>query len=194
MGKPNITLLGQTSIIDQFIEFTGLAPYLSTPILFTIISVTALVLLIWFLKTSFGLAMLATGDNSEMVTSLGVNKDLMIICGVGISNAMVALSGALVAQNQGAADVNMGIGTIIAGLASVIIGETIFGKKNVTCAMISALLGSVLYRIAIALALGVRIKNFALSPSDLNLITALLVVSALIFPQVKAFFQNWKKN
>ncbi len=113
--------------------------------------------------------MLATGDNPKMITSLGVNRDMMIIFGVGLSNAMVALSGALVAQNQGAADVNMGIGTIIAGLASVIIGETLFGKPNVTRAMLSALLGSIIYRIAIALALGVRLET-RIHSSDLNLV------------------------
>ena len=186
MGRPNITLLGQDTLIDKFINMSGLAPYLATPLLFAIISLIALVALIWFLKTSFGLAMLATGDNPIMITSLGVNKDMMIIFGVGLSNAMVALSGALVAQNQGAADVNMGIGTIIAGLASVIIGETIFSTKTLSCAIISAVLGSVLYRIAIALALGVRLGSFSFTPSDLNIVTAVLVVAALVSPQIKA--------
>nr|WP_027177373.1 ABC transporter permease [Maridesulfovibrio hydrothermalis] len=186
MGRPNITLLGQDTLIDQFIEMTGLAPHFSTPILFAIISAAALGALIWFLKTSFGLAMLATGDNPKMITSLGVNRDMMVIFGVGLSNGMVALSGALVAQNQGAADVNMGIGTIIAGLASVIIGETLFGKGNVTRAMFAALLGSIVYRVAIALALGVRLGDFAFTPSDLNLVTAILVVAALVSPQIKA--------
>ncbi|WP_419780013.1 ABC transporter permease [Maridesulfovibrio sp.] len=186
MGKPNMTLLGEDTLIDQFIELSGLAPHFSTPILFAIISGAALLGLIWFLKTSFGLAMLATGDNPKMITSLGVNRDMMIIFGVGLSNGMVALSGALVAQNQGAADVNMGIGTIIAGLASVIIGETLFGKPNVTRAMFAALLGSVVYRIAIALALGVRLGDFAFTPSDLNLVTAALVVVALVSPQIKS--------
>jgi putative tryptophan/tyrosine transport system permease protein len=186
MGRPNITLLGQDTLIDKFINLSSLAPYLATPLLFAIISLIALVALIWFLKTSFGLAMLATGDNPIMITSLGVNKDMMIIFGVGLSNAMVALSGALVAQNQGAADVNMGIGTIIAGLASVIIGETIFSTKTLSCAIISAVLGSVLYRIAIAFALGVRLGSFSFTPSDLNIVTAVLVVAALVSPQIKA--------
>ncbi len=194
MGRPNITLLGEDTLIDQFVNFSGLPPYLSTPILFALISATALIILIWFLKTSFGLAMLATGDNPKMITSLGVNRDMMIIFGVGLSNAMVAMSGALVAQNQGAADVNMGIGTIIAGLASVIIGETLFGKVNVTRAMFSALLGSIVYRIAIALALGVRIGDFAFTPSDLNLITAVLVVTALISPQIKTKLIGWRHH
>lgn len=186
MGKPNMALLGQDTLIDKFIDFSGLPPYQATPILFAIISIVTVTILIWFLKTEFGLAMLATGDNSQMAVSLGINKDMMVIFGVGLSNALVAASGALVAQNQGSADVNMGIGTIIAGLASVIIGETLFGKRNISAAMISALLGSVVYRIAIALALGLRFGNFSFKPSDLNLVTATLVVVALVSPKLRA--------
>ena len=101
---------------------------------------------------------------------------------------MLFRSGALVAQNQGAADVNMGVGTIIAGLASVIIGETVFGDKTISRALIAALLGSVLYRLAIALALGLKLGDFSITPSDLNLITALLVIVALVMPKMKQKF------
>ncbi len=145
-------------------------------------------ILIWFLHTEHGLAFLATGDNIQMITSQGVNTDNVIIFGVGLSNALVAASGALVAQNQGAADVNMGVGTIIAGLASVIIGETVFGDKTISRALIAALLGSVLYRVAIALALGLKLGSFSFTPSDLNLITALLVIFALVMPKMKQKF------
>ena len=129
--------------------------------------------------------MLATGDNPQMITSLGVNTHVVIILGVGISNAFVAFSGALVAQYQGAADVGMGIGTIVAGLASVIIGETVFGCRTVLRAFTAAILGSILYRLAIALALGMEFGSFKFNPSDLNLITAILVICALIAPQLK---------
>jgi putative ABC transport system permease protein len=104
---------------------------------------------------------------------------------VGLSNAMVAFSGGLIAQNQGAADVNMGVGTIIAGLASVIIGETVMGKERIPRACVAVVLGSVIYRTAIALALGMKLGRFSFTPSDLNLITALLVVFALIAPQLR---------
>jgi putative ABC transport system permease protein len=146
--------------------------------------------LVWFLHTELGQAMLATGDNPQMITSQGVNTHNMIILGVGVSNAMVAFSGALIAQNQGAADVNMGVGTIIAGLASVIVGETVFGKKTVTRACVAAVLGSIVYRIAIALALGIKWGRFAFTPSDLNLITAMLVIAALIAPKIKEKYRS----
>lgn len=185
MGKPNMTLLGKDTVVDSFTAFSGLPQYMSTPILFCIICAVAVAVLIWFMHTEIGMTVLATGNNPQMITSLGVNTHTVIIFGVGLSNALVAASGALVAQNQGAADVNMGVGTIIAGLASVIIGETLFGDRTIARALIAALLGSVIYRIAIALALGLKLGAFSVTPSDLNLITAILVVSALVMPKMK---------
>ena len=188
MGRPNMSLLGQETVVDRFRNLTGLLPQHSTPVLFAIVCFVIVAVLIWFMHTEQGLAFLATGDNMQMITSQGVNTDNVIIFGVGLSNALVAASGALVAQNQGAADVNMGVGTIIAGLASVIIGETVFGDKTISRALIAALLGSVLYRIAIALALGMKLGSFSITPSDLNLITAILVVFALVMPKMKRKF------
>ncbi len=184
MGRPNLTLLGKPTVLDSLTGL-GLPPSLAGPVLYGAISLLAVIVLIWFLHTELGLAIQATGDNSRMIVSQGVNTHFMIIGGVGLSNALVALSGALVAQNQGAADVNMGVGTIVAGLASVIIGETIFGKGGVVRCVISCLLGSVAYRLAIALALGMKIGAFSFEPSDLNLITALVVVAALTAPMLK---------
>lgn len=188
MGKPNMALLGQDTVVDWFMNLTGLLPQYSTPLLFGVVCFLVVGVLIWFLHTEHGLAFLATGNNMQMITSQGVNTDNVIIFGVGLSNALVATAGAMVAQNQGAADVNMGVGTIIAGLASVIIGETVFGDKTISRALIAALLGSVLYRIAIALALGLKLGSFAITPSDLNLITAILVVFALVMPKMKKKF------
>ena len=185
MDGPNVSLLGADTVVDRFISL-GFSGYVGAPVLFGVISLLITGTLIWFLHTEFGLSMLATGDNVQMITSQGVNTHTVIILGVGLSNALVALSGALIAQNQGAADVNMGVGTIIAGLASVIVGETVFGKGGIPRACVAVLLGSVLYRLAIALALGVKWGRFSFTPSDLNLITALLVVVALTTPYIKS--------
>lgn len=188
MGRPNMTLLGKPTILDPLYNM-GLSPSAAAPLLFGIVSAAAVGFLIWFLHTGFGLAMLATGDNTQMITSQGVNTHRIIILGVGLSNAFVALSGGMICQNQGAADVNMGVGTIVAGLASVIIGETVFGSRSVTGAVVAALAGSVVYRLAIALALGLKLGRFSFTPSDLNLITAILVVAALTLPQVRERFR-----
>lgn len=191
MDGPNISLLGVATVLDPMMSL-GVAGYVVAPVLYGVFAVGITAGIIWFLHTEFGQAMLATGDNPQMITSLGVNTHQVIFFGVGLSNALVAISGALVAQNQGASDVNMGIGTIIAGLASVILGETVFGKTGVVRACVAVLLGSVLYRLAIALALGVKLGRFAFTPSDLNLITAMLVVAALMAPSIKRKFGGTK--
>lgn len=187
MDGPNISLLGVDTVFDPLINL-GIPGYLAAPIVFGILAIIVVALVIWLIQTELGQAILATGDNPQMITSQGVNTSVIIIIGVGFSNALVALSGALVAQNQGAADVNMGVGTIIAGLASVIVGETLFWKSSVSKAIIAALMGSVLYRMAIALALGMELGGLSVNPSDLNLITAILVAVALTAPKIKERF------
>ncbi len=184
MSGPNVALLGVNTVFDPVIEM-GVPPHLAGLVIFGLFAVVVLSFIVWFLGTEIGQAILATGDNPQMIRSLGVNTHTIIILGVGLSNGLVALGGALVAQNQGAADVGMGIGTIVAGLASVIIGETLFGCNTIARAFIAALLGSIVYRLAIALALGLEFGGFRFNPSDLNLITAVLVIVALIAPNLK---------
>ena len=184
MAGPNVALLGVDTVFDSVINL-GVPSQYAGILIFGMFALLVVVFVVWFLSTELGQAVLATGDNPQMITSLGVNTHFIIILGVGMSNSLVALSGALVAQNQGAADVGMGIGTIIAGLASVIIGETVFGCKTIARAFIAAVLGSVLYRLAIAMALSMEFGSFKFNPSDLNLITAVLVIAALIAPNLK---------
>jgi putative ABC transport system permease protein len=135
-------------------------------------------LLYWFLRTNLGIAMRATGDNVQMIRTLGVNDGNMIVFGIAISNGFVALSGALLAQYQGFADVGMGIGMVVWGLASVIIGEALVGTNQLGLTVIGAVMGSVLFRLMVAVAL-----RWGLSPNDLKLITAMFVFVALIVPQ-----------
>ena len=184
MDGPNVSLLGAATVLDPLMS-AGLPGFVAAPLVFAVFALAVMACIIWFLHTEMGQALLATGDNPQMITSQGVNTHVVIILGVGLSNALVALSGALVAQNQGAADVNMGVGTIIAGLASVIVGETVFGKSGIARACAASLLGSILYRLVIALALGLKLGRISFTPSDLNLITALLVVLALMGPKIK---------
>jgi putative ABC transport system permease protein len=171
MGKPNISLLGADTI------FSSVSPLVLMP--FVVIAVK--LLLDAFLHTDLGLALRATGDNARMIRSLGANTDTTTILGVSLSNGLVAVSGALIAQQSGFADISMGIGMIVIGLASVIIGEAIFGAGTVFRATLAAALGSVVYRIVVALALRVE----WLSASDLKLITAVIVVVALVLPSVR---------
>ncbi|MBZ4642910.1 MAG: transporter permease [Deferribacteraceae bacterium] len=184
MGQPTTALLGYDTIFTPFEAF-GIEKYILTPILFAIILIIIAVILVWFLHTDIGLAMRATGNNMKMVKAQGVSTNRMILFGVAFSNGLVALSGALVAQSQGSADVNMGIGTIVAGLASVILGEAIIQDRTVFRAVLGVIIGSVLYRIAIAVALSFKIGALQMTPSDLNLMTSVLVTIALIFPGIR---------
>ncbi|OPH53366.1 ABC transporter permease [Paenibacillus ferrarius] len=171
MGKPNISLLGADTL------FSAMKPI--TVVL--IIVIIFKLLLDAFLHTDLGLSLRATGDNARMIRSFGANTDRTTILGVSLSNGLVALSGALIAQQSGFADISMGIGMIVIGLASVIIGEAIFGARTVFQATLAAVLGSIVYRIVVALALRVE----WLKASDLKLITAIIVIIALVLPSVQ---------
>ncbi|CQR55362.1 ABC transporter permease [Paenibacillus riograndensis] len=174
--KPNVSLMGEDSL------FTSINPLLVMP--FVMIAVK--ILLDLFLRTDLGLALRATGDNARMIRSFGVNTDTTTILGISLSNGMVALSGALIAQYSSFADSTMGIGMIVIGLASVIIGEAIFGAGNVFRATLAVVLGSIVYRIVVALALRVP----WLQASDLKLITAIIVIIALVFPSIQRFMKQ----
>ena len=181
MGRSNIPLLGVPVVFDKIGHLLNM---LITP--WTLVAVLAVLAVIvkfaldWFLHTEFGLCMQATGDNEQMIRALGTNTDLTRVIGLGVANGLVALSGALVAQQQGFADVGMGIGTIVAGLAGVIIGEVVFGAKSIGWLLFSVIGGSIIYRFLIAVSLQVGVN-----PTDLKLLTAVLVVVALSVPTVR---------
>lgn len=182
MGKPNVALLNEATMLTPFYGL-GLREYMVRPI-FIFILVAIVVLLVWrFLESDAGLAMRATGTNARMARAQGVNTGRQIYLGIAISNALVALGGALFAQTNGFADVTSGVGTIVVGLAAVIVGETLFGTRGLLIALIGCVVGSILYRLAIQLALSTDILG--LKASDLNMVTAALVAIALILPRLR---------
>jgi putative ABC transport system permease protein len=145
-------------------------------LVFVIVIVVAL--LLWaFLRTQLGTAMRATGNNEQMIRALGVDVGNMQIIGLALANGLVGLSGALLAQYQGFADVQMGIGMVVWGLASVIIGEALVGTTQLGLVITGAVMGSVLFRLLVAIAL-----RAGLDPNDLKLVTAVFVFAALILP------------
>ncbi|HPR32572.1 MAG TPA: ABC transporter permease [Prolixibacteraceae bacterium] len=201
MGKSNMPLLSETTV---FTWIENLSASLSGPdtktfligwevaakdlwiLLFCFLAIVFFcVLLWWFFRTNIGTAMRATGDNDQMIRALGVNTKAMIIIGVALSNGFIALSGALLAQYQGFADVQMGIGMMVWGLASVIIGEAIINDNSLGFVIAGAVIGSVLFRLLVAIAL-----RWGLNPNDLKIITALFVFVALILP---GLMKNRKK-
>ena len=203
MGKSNVALFGQrtfSSYAERFgtwvlrnrqdLNLLGWPVRVAdVSILITAIVIVVLVglLLYMFFQTNLGAAMRATGNNSQMARALGVNDEGMIILGLAISNGLIGLAGAFLAQYQGFADIQMGIGMIVWGLASVIIGEALVGTPQTGMAIIAAVMGSVLFRLMVAIAL-----RLGLDPNDLKLITAAFVFVALILPRTLKAIQRWK--
>jgi len=179
MGRSNIQLLTVNTILTP-LENLDINRFIPIIIFFFITLFAVKFLTDMFFNTQIGFAMRATGDNEQMIRTLGVNTDHMTVLGIGISNAFVALSGALVAQDQGFSDVGMGIGMIVAGLASIIIGEALFGKKTVQRMTLAAIVGSVIYKLIISLGL-----RLGLAPTDLKMATAVMVILALGIPALK---------
>ena len=187
MGKPNIALLGENTILTP-LELIDLPYYVTTPLAFFVIVVIVLIGLVYFLKSETGLAMRATGANARMARAQGISTSAMIILGMAVSNGLVALAGSLFAQSQGAADVTMGVGVIVVGLASVIGGEALLSTRTLFLAVVACLVGAVLYRLAIALALNADF--IGLQAQDLNLVTAALVAMAIVLPRFKSSFNS----
>jgi putative ABC transport system permease protein len=195
MGKSNLPLLNETTLATRAEQFgakifgdasdlnvagwsVGVrdASMLLSVLLFIIV---VCILLYVFFRTNLGTAMRAAGDNPQMIRALGVSVDAITIFGLAMSNGLIALSGALIAQYQGFADVQMGVGIVVLGLASVIIGEALVGTRAVGLLITGTVMGSVLFRLLVAIAL-----RWGLNPNDLKLITAAFVFAALVMPDL----------
>jgi putative tryptophan/tyrosine transport system permease protein len=186
MGRANTPLLTTPSVFSETVDALNSMGFDLRDNIFTTIPVAfvflvlASIVLIWFFATDLGLAVRATGQNESMIVSLGVNTDRIKIVGLALSNGFIALSGALVAQNHGFADISMGIGILVTGAAAVLIGEAIFGDRTVAWWIAATVVGALIYRLLVAAALRIGFE-----PTDLRLITAVLLLLALTIPQVR---------
>ncbi len=188
-NKSNVTITNQDTI---FTKVAFLSPVYSKIILLVFIILVVSLVLVFFFKTSLGLAVRATGDNKNMVSASSINPNLTIIVGLCMANTLVSLSGAIYCQYSKFSDVGMGIGTVVIALASLMIGEAIIGKKSISKNIVAVIVGSVTYRFIIAFAL-----LSTLNQSDLKLISALILVIAITAPTLKSNFTekaNIRKN
>ena len=182
MGGPNIPLINDATIFT-ILQPESLPDYWSRPLVLIVIVVIAKLAMDWFFSTERGLAIRSTGSNARMARAQGINTGAMVLLGMAVSNALVAVAGALFAQTQGGSDISMGIGTIVIGLAAVIVGESILPSRKLVYATLAVIIGAIVYRFFIALALN---SDFiGLKAQDLNLVTAVLVTIALVIPQLK---------
>ena len=166
MGKSNTPLFSTKTIFKN--------TNLKSIFIIIIMVVICKIIIDTFLKTKRGFLLIAVGDNEQVVSSLGINKNGVKVLGLMISNGLVGMAGAIQAQKYGYADVTMGQGIVVMGLATVVIGITIFGKLSLLKCTTLSILGAIIYKVAIAIALRV---NF--NPNDLKLITAIIVIIAL---------------
>lgn len=182
MGRPNVAILDETTVLS-FMEGLNLSPILITILFLTILVILVIGFLFWFFSSEIGLALRATGANQKMAQAQGVRTKFTILLGIAMSNGFIALGGALFAQSQGFADVTLGLGTIVSGLAAVIIGEALFHTRHILLKIISCVLGSIVYRLAIALALNAGVLG--LKASDLQLVAAIIVGIAMTLPKAR---------
>ena len=190
MGKPNIPLIMEPTVFT-ILEPSWLIDYIARPVILIIVVILAKLALDAYFSTRQGLAIRATGSNPRMARAQGINTGAMIILGMAISNGLVGLAGALFAQSQGGADISMGIGTIVIGLAAVIVGESILPSRKLFLITLAVILGAIVYRFFIDLALNSYF--IGMQAQDLNLITALLVTFALVIPLLKQRMSRRKR-
>ncbi|NOI28382.1 ABC transporter permease [Vibrio coralliilyticus] len=190
MGRPNMALLGEETILTPF-EAIG-DPMLMRPLLVGILVLASAWFVVRLLNSDFGLGLRATGVNARMVSAQGGSTSFYTYFGLALSNGFVGFAGALFAQTNSFADVTSGVGTIVVGLAAVILGQTLIPGRKIWVAVLAVVVGSVLYRLAVAFALSTGM--FGLQASDLNLVTAILVAIALIAPKLKGNFKSKKPS
>ncbi|HTN66639.1 MAG TPA: ABC transporter permease [Burkholderiaceae bacterium] len=191
MGKPNVPLIMEPTIFT-LLQPEWMSDAVARPAILLGVVLIAKLLLDFFFSTQVGLAMRATGANARMARAQGIPTGRATLAGMALSNGLVALAGALFAQTQGVADISMGIGTIVIGLAAVIIGESVLPARRIMLTTLAVVIGAILYRFFIALALN---SDFiGLQAQDLNLVTGLLVAVALILPLARRKFLPAKKG
>ncbi len=182
MGRPNLSLLNHKTIFDIF-SSVSLPPYFDSIIVGIIIVSLVIFFMHFFFNTELGQALIATGDNSKMASSLGISTKKMTLLGLMLSNSIVALTGAILSQNNGYADVNSGLGVIVVALAAIIIGEVIFGDVNFLTRLVCIILGSIIYRLLLVFVLKLNI----IEANDFKIISALLIALFLSVPELKKY-------
>ena len=178
----NLAVMGFSSNVNMMKTLTIFSSFGKMKIIpAAVITVAAGALLVLFLGTRLGLSIRATGDNPDMVRASSINTGFTITVGLAVSNALTSLSGAVLAQYQRTADINLGTGMVIIGLASLIIGETLLRKGKIWIRILGALLGCILYRFIIAIAL-----RLALPSECLKLVSAIIVAVAIALPTIRS--------
>lgn len=189
-SKANLTLIGVDTIFSLTAPIFGGDLDLAKTLVNLVLVALAVFLIYTFFKTRIGLSIRATGDNEYMVRASSINIGVTKILALALSNAIIALSGGILAQYQQFADISSGVGMLVVGLASVIIGEAFLGQRGILCGLCAAVLGSIIYRLLIALAYQTNIFPSA----AFRLISAVIVTIALAIPAIKQLLGMQRKR
>ena len=189
-SKANLTLIGVDTIFSLTAPIFGGDLDLAKTLVNLVLVALAVFLIYTFFKTRIGLSIRATGDNEYMVRASSINIGVTKILALALSNAIIALSGGILAQDQQFADISSGVGMLVVGLASVIIGEAFLGQRGILCGLCAAVLGSIIYRLLIALAYQTNIFPSA----AFRLISAVIVTIALAIPAIKQLLDMQRKR
>lgn len=189
-SKANLTLIGVDTIFSLTAPIFGGDLDLAKTLVNLVLVALAVFLIYTFFKTRIGLSIRATGDNEYMVRASSINIGVTKILALALSNAIIALSGGILAQYQQFADISSGVGMLVVGLASVIIGEAFLGQRGILCGLCAAVLGSIIYRLLIALAYQTNIFPSA----TFRLISAVIVTIALAIPAIKQLLDMQRKR
>lgn len=202
-GRSNVPLLGKETLLSRFsgdfrvwvieqfgAEFRRHSTNLLEIILFGVLVCVALGILYWFMRSEIGLAIRATGQNAQMVRAMGINHQLMIVIGLMVANGLAGLAGSLVVQQFGFADVRLGFGLIVRGLAAVMIGEVLLRPRGIGQMLIAAVAGMLAFDISRAWIF----SALDLPPTDIQFVSALVVLAALGLPRLQDRWQVYRKR
>lgn len=170
-GKANTPIFNSKHLLNSEI-LSSIDSRISVLIIAFVVVLIVKVILDLFLKTGLGYLIRGTGDNEQMVKTLGIDVSKIKVIALMISNAFIALSGSMMCQFLGFADVNMGIGTLVLGIASIIIGLSVFSGLKRVKDTTKIVIGTIIYQFAVFFAL-----NTGLQSSDLKLITGLIIIA-----------------
>ncbi|HEX2450578.1 MAG TPA: hypothetical protein VHJ69_05535 [Gemmatimonadales bacterium] len=180
MGSGNLSLASTKNLVslaERFGTMAGLPTNIGTLLVMAVLAVLVALALALFLGTDLGLALRAAGANPQMAKAVAIDVDRMVVLGLGVSNGLIALSGALLAQYEGLANIQMGVGALVIGLANLMVGEALLGRSPVARWIAGAVVGSVVFRLAIAAAV-----RAGMNPNALKLVTAAFVLAVLGMP------------
>lgn len=202
-GSSNLPLMGERTVLAPYRDgmrelltstlgddYRRQATNLVEIIVFLIVVIASLALLNWFLHTELGLTIRAAGKNSQMVRALGINHNIMVVIALMVSNGLAGLAGALVVQQLGFADVALGFGVIIRGLAAVMIGEVLLRPKKIGHHIIAAAFGMIVFDVSRAWVF----SALDLPTSDIQLVSAVVVLAALAAPNISDRWQAWQQK